>query len=73
MFARCVVCCSKASRQSVITWGYYEWLELLHQIEDDRKTRIETGKSDLMGPGAILVGDPATSAARKKVNINVPG
>ena len=51
---------------------YYEWLELLHQIEDDRKTRIETGKSDLMGPGAILVGDPATSAARKKVMDQIP-
>ena len=68
---------------SVAGWGdgerwmrsirrYYEWLELLRQIDDDRKTRIKTGKSKLMGPGAILVGDPATAAARQEVMNQIP-
>ena len=68
---------------SVAGWGdgerwmrsirrYYEWLELLRQIDGDRKTRIKTGNSELMGPGAILVGDPATAAARQEVMNQIP-
>ena len=35
-----------------------EWLDLLRRIDDDRKARIETGSSELMGRiGGILVGD----------------
>ena len=68
---------------SVAGWGdgerwmqsirrYYEWLELLNQIEDDRKTRIETGKSEMVSGGGILVGDPATADARQKVMDQIP-
>ena len=68
---------------SVAGWGdgerwmqsirrYYEWLDLLNQIEDDRKTRIETGMSEMVSGGGILVGDPATAAARQKVIDQIP-
>ena len=68
---------------SVAGWGdgerwmrsirrYYEWLDLLDQIEDDRKTRIETGMSKLVGGSGILVGDPTAAAARQKVIDQIP-
>jgi hypothetical protein len=68
---------------SVAGWGdgerwmqsirrYYEWLELLKQVENDRKTRIETGKSEMVSGGGILVGDPATADARQKVMNQIP-
>ncbi len=50
-----------------------EWLELLRRIDADRKARLTTGKSELMGPtGGILVGDPATAAARDEVVRRIP-
>ena len=69
---------------SVAGWGdgerwmrslrrHSEWLDLLQRIEDDRKSRVNTGKSELMGPGAILVGDPSTAAAREEVMSRIPG
>ncbi len=51
---------------------YYEWLDLLNQIEDDRKTRIRTGISKLVRGSGILVGDPADAAARQKVIDQIP-
>ena len=51
-----------------------EWLDLLRRIHDDRKARIETGSSELMGRiGGILMGDPATDAARQEVMSQIPG
>ena len=68
---------------SVAGWGdgerwmrsigrYYEWLDLLKQIENDRKTRIETGVSEMVGGGGILVGDPTTAADRQNVIDQIP-
>ncbi|MDP6707250.1 MAG: alpha/beta fold hydrolase [Alphaproteobacteria bacterium] len=69
---------------SVVGWGdgrrwmqsvrrHGEWLDLLRRIDADRKTRVVTGKSELMGPlGGILVGDPATAAAREAVVKTIP-
>ena len=68
---------------SVAGWGdgerwmrsirrYYEWLDLLKQIENDRKTRIETGVSEMVGGGGILVGDPTTAANRQNVIDQIP-
>ena len=51
---------------------YYEWLDLLNQIESDRKTRIETGISEMVSGGGILVGDPTTADARQKVIDQIP-
>ena len=51
-----------------------EWLDLLQRIAADRKARVATGKSELMGPfGGILPGDPAMAAARQAVIGNIPG
>ena len=51
-----------------------EWFDLLRRIDDDRKARIETGSSELMGRiGGILLGDPATDAARQEVMSKIPG
>ena len=70
---------------SVVGWGdgrrwmrsvrrQGEWLDLLQRIDSDRKARVATGKSELMGHlGGILVGDPATAAAREEVVKNIPG
>ena len=69
---------------SVAGWGdgerwmrslrrHSEWLDLLQRIEDDRKSRVNTGKSELMAPGGILVGDPSTAAAREEVMSRIPG
>ena len=51
---------------------YYEWLDFLKQIENDRKTRIETGVSEMVGGGGILVGDPTTAADRQNVIDQIP-
>lgn len=69
---------------SIMGWGdgerwmrslrrHGEWLDLLKRIEADRKSRVKTGHSELMGPGAILVGDPSTAAAREEVMSKIPG
>ena len=51
-----------------------EWLDLLRRIDEDRKVRMETGSSELMGRiGGILVGDPTTDAARQEVMSQIPG
>lgn len=69
---------------SVVGWGdgrrwmrsvrrQGEWLDLLQRIDADRKTRIATGKSELMGHlGGILVGDPVTAAARGEIVATIP-
>ncbi len=50
-----------------------EWLTLLQRIEEDRKARVQTGKSELMGSmGGILVGDPNTDTARGEVMRQIP-
>lgn len=50
-----------------------EWLELLQRIDGDRKGRIESGVSELMGSmGGILVANPGMDAARKTLMSTVP-
>ena len=72
------------SAVSVVGWGdgekwmrsirrHGEWLDLLKRIDVDRKTRVETGRSELMGQKPILVGDPAAADARAEVNRQIPG
>ena len=46
---------------------HWEWLEFLDQIAADRKSRITTGKSELMGPGEILVREGRPAAALEYV------
>lgn len=70
---------------SIVGWGdgerwmrsvrrHGEWLDLLQRIDADRKARVATGKSELMGNlGGILVGDAATAAARSEVIKSIPG
>ncbi len=51
-----------------------EWLDLLRRIEADRKARVTTGTSELMGQfGGILVGDPAAARVREEVTRNIAG
>ena len=50
-----------------------EWLELLSRIEQDRKSRVLTGKSELLAPGEILVADPAAAEKRQAVIAKIPG
>ena len=64
---------------SVAGWGdgkrwmqsirrYYEWLDLLGQIDDDRKTRIESGNSQMVRGGGCLGGrrgSPASVGGRR--------
>ncbi len=69
---------------SVVGWGdgkqwmrnlrqQWQWLELLDRIEQDRRSRVQTGKSELLAPGEILVGDPYANEARQKLTKEVPG
>jgi dipeptidyl aminopeptidase/acylaminoacyl peptidase len=68
---------------SVAGWGdgerwmrslrrHFEWLDLLKRIERDRKSRVLTGKSELLTAGEILMADPATAAEREEVVSNIP-
>ena len=68
---------------SIVGWGdgtrwmrglrrYWEWLELLDRIDKDRRSRVATGKSELLQPGEILVGDPSSQPAREKLIKNIP-
>ena len=73
------------SAVSVVGWGdgrrwmrsirrHGEWLDLLERINRDRRTRLESGRSELMGRlGGILVGDPASDATREEVLGKVSG
>jgi pimeloyl-ACP methyl ester carboxylesterase len=69
---------------SVAGWGdgdrwlkslrrYYEWLGLLDRIDRDGKSRVLTGKSELMAPGEILVGDPSSAKERERLIGEIPG
>ena len=69
---------------SVTGWGdgerwlrslrrHWEWLELLDRIAADRRSRELTGKSELLAPGEILVGDPFSSEARERITKKIPG
>ena len=69
---------------SVAGWGdgeqwmrsirrHSEWLELLRGIQQDRQSRVLTGKSELLAPGEILVGDPSAAEKRQEVIGKVPG
>ena len=49
-----------------------EWLDLLDRIERDRKSRVTTGKSEHMAPGEILVVNPSSDEARRKVVSKIP-
>jgi fermentation-respiration switch protein FrsA (DUF1100 family) len=51
---------------------HFEWLDLLKRIERDRKSRVLTGKSELLAAGEILMADPATAAEREEVVSNIP-
>ena len=51
---------------------YWEWLQLLDRIEQDRRSRVLTGKSELFAPGEILVGDPSTDEDRARVMSKIP-
>ena len=50
-----------------------EWLDLLKRIDQDRRSRVLTGKSELLAPGEILMADPTTSAEREAVMSKIPG
>ena len=50
-----------------------EWLDLLKRIDQDRRTRILTGKSELLAPGEILMADPSTAGEREAVMSKIPG
>ena len=50
-----------------------EWLDLLKRIDQDCRTRVLTGKSELLAPGEILMADPSTAAEREAVMSKIPG
>lgn len=50
-----------------------EWLVLLERIRQDRRVRLQTGKSELLAQGEILVGDPSNVQAREAVISRIPG
>ena len=69
---------------SVVGWGdgerwmrslrrHGEWLDLLKRIDQDRRSRVLTGKSELLAPGEILMADPSTAAEREAVMSKIPG
>lgn len=69
---------------SVLGWGdgehllrnprrYGEWLEFLDRITEDRRTRVVTGKSELLAPGEILARDPSSNEAMERVLSKIPG
>ena len=69
---------------SVLGWGdgehllrnprrYGEWLEFLDRIAEDRRTRVVTGKSELLAPGEILARDPSSNEAMERVLSKIPG
>ena len=69
---------------SAVGWGngeqwmrslrrHHEWLELLARIDQDRKTRLETGKSELLLPGDVLPRDPSSGELAQRVLSNIPG
>ena len=51
---------------------HWEWLDLLDRIAEDRRSRVVTGKSELLEPGKILVGDPASDKARQNFIKEIP-
>ena len=50
-----------------------EWLEFLDRIAEDRKSRIKTGKSELLAPGEILGRDPSSNEAVESGLTKIPG
>ena len=69
---------------SIVGWGdggrwmrsirqHWQWLELLDRIAEDKKSRVKTGKSTVLEPGEILVGDPTANEQRHRVVSNIPG
>lgn len=54
------------------TRRYGEWVEFLERIENDRSSRVVTGKSELLEPGELLVRDAAGVAARERLRATVP-
>lgn len=50
-----------------------EWLDLLERIDQDRRRRVLTGKSELLGSGEILMADPSTASEREAVMSKIPG
>ena len=49
-----------------------EWLDLLTRIDQDRRSRVLTGKSELLAPGEILMADNSTNAEREAVMSQIP-
>ena len=54
-------------------WRHWEYLQFLDRIEQDKKSRVVTGKSEVLPLGEILTGDPATAEARERIRVTVPG
>lgn len=54
-------------------WRHWEYLHFLDRIEQDKRSRVVTGKSEVVPLGEIMPGDPATAEARERVRVNVPG
>ena len=52
---------------------YWEWLDLLESIAEDRTTRLRTGKSKLLEPGEILMRDPTANDAVAGLLKAIPG
>ena len=50
-----------------------EWLEFLDRIAEDRKSRVKTGKSELLAPGEILGRDPSTNQDVERELSKIPG
>ena len=45
----------------------WEWAKFLKRLEEDRKTRVLTGKSEVVHPNQIHIPDKAASAARDEL------
>ena len=69
---------------SVVGWGdgerwmrslrrHGEWLEFLDRIEEDRRSRVLTDKSELLEPSELLLGNPVALEARLEVVSKIPG
>ena len=51
---------------------YGEWLEFLDRIAEDRRSRVKTGKSEILGPGEILVPDPKSVESMSRARSKIP-
>ena len=52
---------------------HYEWQQLVARMDQDRKSRVLTGQSELMGPGENVPREAAVVERRQKMVRKIPG